>query len=147
MIELIKQLKEQGKKPGAIAKAVELATKPEFMKIATCKPYSSKSANDITKSIERFVDNIPKGWISRINNMGTMRGGIYTKSNSKRGIPALIGCYDGKFIGVEVKYGKDKLSEHQIKCHENIYNAKGYIFTVKSFDEFFELFCLHLLEI
>lgn len=147
MKELIKELLDKGKKPNAIAKQVELANKPEFMKISTCKPYSSKSANEITKSIERFMDNMPNCWVSRINNMGTMRGGIYTKSNSKRGIPDLIGCYDGKFIGIEVKYGADKLSEHQIKCHENIYNAKGFIFTVKSFDEFFSLFCLHLLKL
>lgn len=97
------------------------------------------STNSTTSQIINYLDEI--GWASRINIVAIQRNGKYTSSNMKLGIPDIIGCYKGQFIGVEVKTGKDKLSVNQIKCHSRIIErGLGEVLTVNSFEDFKQKF-------
>lgn len=154
MIHIIQQLK--GKRPKVIAKAViherRLADNrlkehplPDYA-IPQPKPVSDKDANSLTSSIIRFIEACG-GLASRVNNMGVYRNGRWTKSSMRKGFPDIQGVYAGKCIYIEVKYGKDKLSEHQIKFLSDAHNCGAKCHVAKNFDDFFSWFCLEVLEI
>jgi hypothetical protein len=74
------------------------------------------------------------------NNSGafkTERGGFYRVGLA--GSPDIIGCVDGKFIGLEVKTEKGKLSEHQEQFADALRAQGGLYFTVRSIDDVVEL--------
>ena len=43
----------------------------------------------------------------------------------KSGIPDIISCYKGKFIGIECKVGKNKMSKVQEEHRDMILSAEG----------------------
>jgi hypothetical protein len=148
MIELIKELKDKGKPPKQIAKEVIIQDKIRTHNLReTPMPYyrpkvvvKDDSANALTKLITEFIDACG-GYGSRVNNMGINRGGQWTKSNMKAGYPDYQGVYLGKCIYVEVKYGKDKLSEAQINFLDKAEKAGAWCYVARTFDDFFEVFC------
>lgn len=44
---------------------------------------------------------------------------------SQRGVPDIIACYNGRLIGIECKYGKNKPTPLQTQQMENIERAGG----------------------
>jgi len=72
------------------------------------------------------------------------RKGIYTIkviSASKRGVPDIIACYKGKFIGIEVKKDfSSKPTELQKKNLFEIKQAKGYAFVAYGYKDFINTF-------
>ena len=50
-----------------------------------------------------------------------VHGSAYMKS----GIPDIISCYKGKFIGIECKVGKNKMSKVQEEHRDMILSAEG----------------------
>ena len=63
---------------------------------------------------------------------------IRTFSNTTRGVPDIEACYKGMYLGIEVKTGYDKQSEHQIKFENWIKEAGGVYFVAKDFDDFLD---------
>lgn len=65
-------------------------------------------------------------------------GGVYTQA----GIPDLLICYKGKFIGIEVKAETGHASELQLRTIDDIKKAGGIAFVLfpKDFDKFVEWF-------
>lgn len=54
---------------------------------------------------------------------------VRVTASSKRGIPDILACVSGKFVGLELKrggYTRTNLSVHQIKALEKINNDGGY---------------------
>ncbi|MBP6867848.1 MAG: VRR-NUC domain-containing protein [Bacteroidales bacterium] len=103
-----------------------LFTQKEVLRSRYKKP-GQPSANELTRLILRWARS--RGFFaSRINNMGIydQRTGRYRKSHTRQGFPdiVLIGPF-GRFYGVEVKVGRDTLSEAQIHCAEEIKAAGG----------------------
>ena len=49
--------------------------------------------------------------------------GGYRSHSGLKGVPDIICIIDGQFVGIEIKAGKDRLSEHQIlfkkRCERN----------------------------
>lgn len=111
-----------------------------IMSLRTRKPKEKTKrkgtiTNKTTSEIVKYMNL--NGWASRINIVAIQRNGKYTSSNMALGIPDVIGCLDGLFISIEVKTGKDKLSENQIKCHSKIKEkGKGIVLVVKDFEDF-----------
>lgn len=99
------------------------------------------SANTITKAIVTYL-NLNNCYVWRQNNVGIydQKTGRYRRNpNNKKGVADIIGIKsDGTFIAIEVKYGKDKLSQDQKIFLENIDNHNGEHYVVKSFDDFLE---------
>lgn len=58
---------------------------------------------------------------------------------NQRGCPDILCCKNGMFIAIEIKEGKDRVSEIQNEQLSRIfYKAKGKIYIAKDFDDFKE---------
>ena len=98
---------------------------------------SAKSVtNALTTAILRFL--LDEGVYAWRNNTT----GIYDPSRghfrtaSKKGVSDIIAIDRGHFIGIEIKTGKDRLSDEQKGFKENVEHAGGTIFVVHTFDDF-----------
>ena len=100
--------------------------------------------NELNASICKFIKDTGN-WASRINNMGVYRVNKktgwagFTKSTSQNGLPDIIACYEGRFLGVETKH-KDSTSDDQIETHQEIKNSGGNVLVVKTFEDFKQKF-------
>jgi len=77
--------------------------------------------------------------ISRYNLQGFLapeitRGKIGTDSSLK-GVPDIIAIVKGQFVGVEIKFGKDKLSPDQILFKRFCEHAGGTYLVIKTVEE------------
>jgi hypothetical protein len=101
-----------------------------------------ETANRITANVIRII-NLQSGCVAyRINNVGVWDAakGIHRKGNTEKGIPDIIACIMGEFWGIEVKAGRDKMSEEQCMRKFEIINAKGKFFEIRSTQEFIDVF-------
>ena len=80
----------------------------------------------ITAEIQRYLSRLPDWWGFKAQGSGSQM----------RGVPDIVGCYRGLFVGFEVKrpvVGKlSKLQAHRI---EQIQAAKGHAFVVYGVDD------------
>lgn len=70
-------------------------------------------------------------------------GGIFdrklgvVRSSTKKGVPDIIGfTSEGKFVGIEVKTGKDRLRPEQIGFLHSLGKAQGISMLVSDYDNF-----------
>lgn len=73
---------------------------------------------------------------SRLNNMGVYRNGKYTRSTARRGLPDVLITRNGQSLFIEVKAGKDRLSDHQRKVQQEQQQAGGLYMVATSFAQF-----------
>ena len=102
----------------------------------------AETANRITANIIRVI-NLQVGCVAyRINNVGVWDAAkqIHRKGATEKGIPDIIAIIRGQFWGIEVKAGKDKMSEDQLKRKFEILKAGGLFFEIRSTDEFVKIF-------
>jgi hypothetical protein len=74
---------------------------------------------------------------NRINTMGRQIGGKWIKSSTKKGTGDIMAIIKGMSVTFEVKIGKDKASEHQLKQQSRIKQAGGRYFFIKTVEDFF----------
>ncbi|SHM11811.1 VRR-NUC domain-containing protein [Hymenobacter psychrotolerans] len=69
-------------------------------------------------------------------------GRWYPHPNNRVGVPDILGFrrLDAKFIGVEVKAGKDRLSDHQIEFLNELKACGGFPFVAYSYEQFVQSF-------
>ena len=96
------------------------------------------AASELTNQI---IDYIYKagGYAWRASSVGvfdTKRQ--YFRTAAKKGVADILCCYRGQMIAVEVKIGKDKLSDEQKGFLENISAVGGNTYVAGSFHEFKE---------
>lgn len=77
--------------------------------------------------IKKFLETLPKEWHFK----------HWAGQYSKAGIPDIIGCINGRFVGIEVKASNGKPSMLQIRNIKQINEAGGYarIIYPEQFDE------------
>jgi len=97
--------------------------------------FRDDTANNLTKCIVKYIE-LKGGFASRINNQGTFRDGRYTFNSSKKGIADVMGTYKGRSLNIEVKIGKDRMSEAQINVQEQVTKAGGVYYIAKNFTDF-----------
>lgn len=130
------------------------------------KSAGPKTTNDLTRSVITYLNL--HGWkVWRNNTTGVFDMGRAPKEIMKmctgakptaksiitvlrscfnknpaneRGIPDIIGFHKktGRFIGVEVKTGKDKLSHYQERFKDTAERSNAIYITAKDIDQFFE---------
>lgn len=122
--------------------------------------YSDKSANELTKAIIDFL-NLSGHQAERINTMGrpidnrkqvtdvigrtkTIGSMTWGKSTSTKGSADISSTIFGRSVKWEIKYGKDRQSEDQKKYQQDIERAGGQYWIVKTFDQFYEMYCEYL---
>lgn len=117
------------------------------------KPMSDKTANGLTKCIIDWI-TLKGGYANRINTQGQARihkiprynilsgkteyrdSVQWTPSTTRIGTPDIDAIIQGKAVKIEVKIGKDKLSEAQKKHLEDIARAGGLYYIAKDMESF-----------
>ncbi|MBK8225399.1 MAG: VRR-NUC domain-containing protein [Candidatus Obscuribacter sp.] len=97
-----------------------------------------ETANGITANIIRAVNMQPGCVAYRINNVGVWDESkqIHRRCNTEKGLPDVIASIRGRFVAIEVKAGKDRLSEDQKRRAFEIEKAGGVYFEARSTDSF-----------
>jgi hypothetical protein len=116
--------------------------------------YSDKTANGLTKCIKDFL-NLSGHQAERISSMGRVIdkrfintdvlgrqkqiGSIqYIKGNSTNGTADISATIKGRSVKIEVKIGKDVMSQAQKNYAQSVINAGGVYVIAKDFDNFIE---------
>lgn len=103
-------------------------------------PYEDRTANGLQRFILDFLDHYDGMHGQRINIGGIlMPNGKYRTSGSTKGVSDIIAIVHGKYIGIEVKAGKDKIRDTQIAEQEKVRKAGGVYEVVHNADEFVQL--------
>lgn len=102
----------------------------------------AETANAITRNILRAVNMQPGCVAYRVNNVGVWdeAKGIHRKGNTEKGLPDIFACIRGRFAGIEVKAGRDKMSIDQLHRKAEIERAGGLYFEARSTDDFLKWF-------
>jgi hypothetical protein len=114
------------------------------------KKISTTTANSLTKAIVDFL-NMSGHFASRINNQGTFvrdkfkaGGGYYRPSTQVKGIADISANINRNGtaypVWIEVKVGKDKMSEAQKTFKERVEALGAAYLVVGSFDQFHALY-------
>lgn len=78
--------------------------------------------------------------IDYLRGRGAFVVNIYGSGMTGKGVPDLLVCYDGKFIGVECKVGNNKLSPAQVIQRKRIIQAGGACIVPYTLEEFIDQF-------
>jgi len=139
-----KRNKAAYKKPEAIKELERLATEAARLKHPTLpvhalapRKFRDDTANSLTCCIVAYI-SMTGGWASRIGNQGTFKKSIgrYIPSTAKRGLADVMATYQGKSLHIEVKVGKDRMSEHQRLVETEVTKSGGYYIIARNFTEF-----------
>lgn len=129
-------------KSGAVKQLEELATAEAHRRhpgnpAVVRRIFRDDSANKLTECIVKYIE-LCGGFASRINNQGTYNKhlGRYIPSTSKRGLADVMGTYRGKSLHIEVKIGRDKMSEHQEKVRDQVTASGGVYYIARDFESF-----------
>jgi hypothetical protein len=105
------------------------------------KTWSDAKANGLTNCIIDWI-TFNGGFASRINSTGMMRkvGGQmrWTTGTSVKGIADVMATYQGRSLHIEVKIGKDRMSEAQKKVQAQVEKSGGLYFVAKDMAGFLE---------
>jgi len=98
------------------------------------------TAGGLTQCIVKYA-RLQAAFVSRLNNQGVYRGGRYTRSTARRGLPdILVTGRDGRSIFVEVKAGRDRMSQWQKAVRDDQQQAGGLYFVAHDFTSFKQWF-------
>jgi hypothetical protein len=105
-------------------------TPPQIPKVLT--------ANGLTRFVENYINWM--GWrATRINTTGRVVGGRYIYGTTRRGTADISSTLPGgRSCMWEIKVGKDRPSEHQLKEQAKERAAGGEYFFVSTPEQFFE---------
>lgn len=78
---------------------------------------NKKGKNNETKLQRKIQDHLKK--------IGCYEFKVHGSAYMKAGIPDIIACYKGLFIGIECKVGKNKMSDLQVVHKKQIEEAGG----------------------
>ena len=133
------------------------ATAPGFYELSGGRemkimPYKDDTANRLTNCIIDYI-NFKGGYANRINVQGQARKErinlafgnyrdkiTYTPSTTNKGTADIKATIAGSSLDIEVKIGKDKLSDHQKKEQLRITAAGGIYFVAKDMQSFVDFY-------
>lgn len=102
------------------------------------------SANRLTQSVVRFLNY--NGFVAwNVYNGGVYdpRRQTYRKNpTQKHGVFDVCGFRksDGRHIEIEIKWGRDKMSDHQLRHFDDLKKAGAIAYVCRTFDEFEQWF-------
>jgi len=143
-----KQRKAQYKKPEVIKLLENLADADARTKHPTMRPehiaprkYRDENENDLIRCVVQYK-RFKGGFASRISNQGTFNKKLnkFILGTSQKGLADVMATYRGKSLHIEVKIGRDKQSEAQMKIEKEVTASKGIYFIAHNFTEFKDWF-------
>jgi hypothetical protein len=130
------------KKPPAVKELEQLAMAEALAKHPTCPHLASRTfrddtSNGLTLCITAYL-RLRGAFVSRLNNTGIYdkRLNRYRPGTNRKGLPDVVCTYKGKSLMVEVKTGRDRLSEHQEKIRQEQERSGGLYYVAHDFTEF-----------
>ena len=107
----------------------------EYSGLNKPKKRDTTKTNGLTEAIRDYI-KLKGGAAFRINTTGiySQSKQMYIHSGSTNGVPDIVGLLRGRFIGIEVKMGKDSMRMQQLRRKEEIEKAGGAYFIAKDFD-------------
>ncbi len=111
---------------------------PRFLAPRT---YRDDKANCLTSCVVKYIE-LMGGWASRVNTTGIYDAKLkrYRTSTQKRGIADVIATYRGLSLQIEIKIGRDRMSDDQMKVQSQVEKAGGRFFVAHDFTEFKQWF-------
>jgi hypothetical protein len=102
--------------------------------------WNDETANGLTAAIVEYLNYIG-GNFTRVNVMGTPRKGasgqlVFTPSTTKKGTADILGCFNGRYIAIEVKIGADRQSVDQKKEQADVIAAGGIYLIARNMTDF-----------
>lgn len=114
--------------------------------------FGDKTANELTKTICKFITYVG-GQAERISNQGQYRdntkivtdvlgrkrkigSGQWTKGQGTNGTADISAIYKGVSFKIEVKIGKDRMSQAQLRYQQEVEQAGAVYLIAKDFDAF-----------
>ena len=126
---------------------------PNFPEFAIpAEKFGDKTANELTKAICKFITYIG-GQAERISNQGQYRdntkivtdvlgrkrkigSGQWTKGQGTNGTADISAIYKGISFKIEVKIGKDRMCQAQLRYQQEVEQAGAVYLIAKDFDTF-----------
>jgi hypothetical protein len=107
--------------------------------------FSDKTSNGLTQCIVKWL-TLKGHYCSRIQSQGQYNPtlGRWTKSNVRRGIGDITAIINGRSVMIEVKVGKDKQSEAQVKTQNEVELSGGLYFIAKDFETFYNWYMVQV---
>ena len=96
------------------------------------------AANDLTRQIIKYIFD-QGGFAWRQNTTGIIDPIRGYRPAAKKGVADILCCFKGKSVAIEVKIGKDRLSDEQIGFLKSIEATGGISMVVGTFDDFLAL--------
>lgn len=101
------------------------------------RKFTDSTANGLTKAIVEWL-TLNGCWATRVSSAGRYLPGAkkFIPSTTKKGTADIHAVIAGRHVSIEVKIGKDRMSDEQSKVKSAIEKAGGVYFIASSFDEF-----------
>ena len=144
----IKTKKTPYKKPEAVKQLEALAMDEARKQHPTMNPvhlaprtFRDDTANGLTKCITTYL-RLNGAFCSRLNNTGIFDKHLrkYRPGTSRKGLPDIIATYRGCSLFIEVKVGRDRMSEHQERIRQEQTEGGGTYYIARNFTDFKEWF-------
>ena len=103
--------------------------------------FTDKTANELTQAILAWL-RFNGHYASRVQSQGQWNNKLkmFIKSNVRKGIGDIMAVVQGKTLMIEVKIGRDKLSDYQKATQKDVENSGGIYYVAKNFQDFFEFY-------
>lgn len=111
---------------------------------AQCIPkskYNDRHANGLTTPVIACIE-LYGGYAVRINTQGRYNEelGQWTKSQTRKGTADVHGILNGQHLSIEIKVGKDRLSDDQHRTAYDVEKAGGRYYFARDFGTFWQWF-------
>jgi hypothetical protein len=105
------------------------------------KKFTDTTANGLTKAIIEWL-TLNGCWATRISSAGRYIAseGKFIPSTTKKGTADIHAVIAGRHVSIEVKIGKDRMSEAQKKVKQDVERSGGLYFVANDFDSFIKWF-------
>ncbi len=99
--------------------------------------FKTSTANGLTKAIIQWL-NLKGCWATRVSSAGRYLPGLkkFIPSTTKKGTADIHAVIAGRHASIEVKIGRDRMSEAQEATRTAVERAGGYYFIARDFDSF-----------
>jgi hypothetical protein len=103
--------------------------------------YTEATANGLTRMVCDYI-KFSGGMAERVNSMGIYDVKLkrFRPSGSRKGTSDIKALFNGKSLSIEVKIGRDKLSNYQREYANDVIKSGGFYFVATNFADFHQWF-------
>ena len=120
-------------------KAAKHPTLPAHARVKA--KYSDQDANSLTRAVVDYL-TLSGHFATRLQSTGTYRADLnrYVPSQQRKGMPDVFAVVEGRAVHIEIKVGKDRLSDDQKQAISDLQQAGASVFVATTFQGFYDWF-------